>query len=236
VIGKVALVGTVGRHRLNIDGIVTKHVSQIVLGMDWLRKNRVCWRFAEIEIEINRATLMLKARPLENWCRRIVVADSRIIAPVTETIVNTTVECNSLHDESSKSIEWATEVGEPVCGLIVSRTLIPARLADVPVRVMNISTRPLALKVGKVMSILQPVVIIQKGQLPPSTENLKYIAELKTLVDGVDDDVDEEVKLKLFDSLCKYSGVLSFSADDLCQTDTVKHAIETGNARPVRQP
>ncbi|KAH3862435.1 hypothetical protein DPMN_025402 [Dreissena polymorpha] len=48
--------------------------------------------------------------------------------------------------------------------------------------------------------------------------------------------LNESEKADLNSVLCRYSSVFSSSPEDIGRTNLVQHAINTGNAAPIRQP
>ena len=194
-------------HFMQIDGIVTKHVPDVVLGLDWLRKHKAQWDFASDSISIEGRAYRLQSRPANNWCRRIIVQDSIIVPAMTEMVISTLVQYSTLNDDEADDCDaWSTEATEPVVGLRVSRALVPGRSTDVPVRVMNVTTEPLELKTGRVMSILQPVTTVGTCNLPAPNKSDANLQVLRKLVDDVDGDVPMEARDRLTKLLIDYSG------------------------------
>ena len=74
--GMVTIQGEVGRSRIQIRALVSEHVCEAMLGVDWLENNEVVWDFAKTEINLTGVTHYLKSRPDRAlWSRRIVVAE-----------------------------------------------------------------------------------------------------------------------------------------------------------------
>jgi len=122
-----------------------------------------------------------------------------------------------------------------VIRLRVSRTLVPDRPIDVPVRVMNVTSQPIILQAGGVISRLVPATTVPATELPLPTITESNIEVLRNIVESVDPGTSEDMRARLLDLLIEYSGVFSFSDRDLGRTSKVRHAIETNNARPVPQ-
>jgi len=59
---------------------------------------------------------------------------------------------------------------------------------------------------------------------------------IQKLVDGVDDSITENACLALEAILMKHADVFSQNENDLGKTGIIMHHIDTGDARPVRQP
>jgi len=143
--------------------------------------------------------------------------------------------------ETYNDEDWSTEVSSVQDGLFVSRTVVPRDTwSDVPVRVMNVKKEPMSLATG-----LQQVKLIEKGDenilnVPNGNQaagDSEAVSEyIQKLVDGVDDSITENACLALEAILIKHTDVFSQNENDLGKTDIVMHHIDTGDARPVRQP
>ena len=131
----------------------------------------------------------------------------------------------------------------------MARTLAPSdKFLDVPVRVMNVRDEPQIIHAGAVVSHLEPTLVIetkpQKAQenrpsikLNDGVSKSQYIPEyIQELVNGVNDATPESATLELQELLLRNRHVFSESEQDLGLTDFVEHHIDTGSAKPVRQP
>ena len=54
ILGRTILQSRLGDQDVEIDGLVSEHISDPMLGIDWLQKNGVIWNFAECEIAFNQ--------------------------------------------------------------------------------------------------------------------------------------------------------------------------------------
>ena len=146
---------------------------------------------------------------------------------------------------------WGTEPNLMKPGLHVSRTLIPDdRWSDLPTRVMNVSEQSVVLKSGATVADLQPVDVFDEKMIPSETSTkdngeikLKQIDEednvpsfIDELVERVDDSLPESACMALREILKDHVDVFSHSEYDLGKTSIITHRIDTGDAKPVRQP
>jgi hypothetical protein len=139
IMGRTRLIGGIGMHFMEIDAFVTKHISGVILGMGWLRGRRTRWDFDKGTVELDGQCYKLHARKRDNWCRRVVVEESTVVPAHSEFIFPGTIVYNDLTNRcGSETDVWATEVREVRPGLLVSRTIVPQRPVEVPVRVMNV--------------------------------------------------------------------------------------------------
>jgi len=80
---------------MQIDGIATKHVPDVILGLDWLHRHKAHWNFATDSIDIDGRRYELQSRPSNNWCRRVVMQDFTVVPAMSEVMVNTMVQYSS---------------------------------------------------------------------------------------------------------------------------------------------
>jgi len=111
---------------------------------------------------------------------------------------------------------------------------LPDRVSDLPVRVMNVTTRPVTLKKGKPISELRLVQPVQDGQYPNSVPD-EPDGVIEDVLSRVDASVRENSREKLRETLTCYHTVFSKDEWDLGSTDIVSHSIDTADSKPVRQ-
>ena len=161
ILGEVAMPIRVGQFETTVNGLVSEHVSEVMLGIDWLTTNGAVWDFDKSQICIGGRSYRLFARTGDgHWCRRVSVQEDTVVPPRSEIDLMTRVICRP-SKESATDMYWGTELTTVVPGVHVSRTLIPTdRLCDVPVRVVNVLTEPVLLTAGTTVADVQPVTII----------------------------------------------------------------------------
>jgi len=103
----------------------------------------------------------------------------------------------------------------------------------------------MSLAPGTVISDLQQVKLVEKegdnkvtatnaGQ---AEDDIPSVPEyIQKLVNGVDDSITQNACHALEAILMKHADVFSQNENDLGKTDIIMHHIDTGDARPVRQP
>ena len=246
ILGEVALPVSLGSYKTQVTGLVSRHVSEPMLGVDFLVDNKVVWNFDQSTIFIGECWHMLRSRPnKKHWCRRVILQEDVVVPARSEVIIPTQVQFQRLSD-ASISDDWSTEISCIKDGLLVSHTLIPQDTwTDVPVRMMNVKEQPVTIESGTVVADLEQVSVIgQHDTYDSEATDAKQIDEeseskteyIQKLIEGVDDSIPESACLALEAILFKYRDVFSQDENDLGQTDIVMHHIDTGNARPVRQP
>jgi transposase InsO family protein len=235
--GRVTLRGAVGRLILPIEGLVTKHIDNVILGLSWLRQQKAVWNFEKGTVQLNGKSFKLYSRKPQGYCRRIIIDEAAVVPPLTESELSTIVMYDHISGRRLGADQaWMTEIAEPVTGLLVSRTLVPSRPVDVPVRVMNITKDPIKLPSGTVLTTLQPVQPIEKSDETQTRVTAEQEEILRSLVGQVDTGIPAETKEQLLKILSEYRDAFSFNENDIGRTNIIRHSIDTGDAKPVRQP
>ena len=250
VLGVATIPMRVGNLRTSVSGLVSDHIAEVMLGIDWLTTNNAVWNFAQTKIWLNGEQHNLHSRRNSNtWIRRVYLQEDVEIPPRAEKDLYTKVLIRGKLTELGGT-EWSTEMFQPMPGVRIARTLIPTdKFADVPVRAMNLLSESAHLKAGTMIAELQPVSVVQCDEKDkhvkivvndttdaPSGDVEDFLPDyLQCLVDEVHDSIKEGTVIELTDLLKRYADVFSKSDQDLGLTSLVKHAIVTGSARPFRQ-
>ena len=233
--GWTTIEARLGKTPIEINGLVSEHVTEIMLGIDWLQDYGVTWNFLKTEIHIEGETHQLVAREnRQPWCRRVVMAEDTVISPRSQLDVPTKAIFKELHADQNAGLDmWATEPGEIKDGLLVARTLLPNRADNLPVRLMNVTDE--SMKVGKntVVSTLEPLAPLPKQQ--KSHEEVKDDSIIEDMMSKVDKSVPSHIREELKQMLERYSNVFSRDEWDLGWTDIVTHKIDVGDNKPIRQ-
>ena len=110
---------------------------------------------------------------------------------------------------------WATEPRQLRCGVLVARTMLPDQVGELPVRVINMTQKPVKLAKDSVLSTLEPVSQLkaQPQPQPPNQNDVKDIIE--GMISNVDKSFNDDVKDKLRQVMFKHSAVFSKNEWDL---------------------
>ena len=153
--------------------------------------------------------------------------------------------------------------------MCVARAVVPSRLDNLPIVVMNATQTTAVLNTGDDLAELSPVASVEEqnggraSDVPVrdgddtdlkrvqtcaiSTESAENGAtlrggevapgyELEKLLEGMSPTVTPEERQKVASLLKDYQDIFSKDGDDLGETHLGEHSIETGDARPIRQP
>ena len=237
--GQVSMPIHIGNVQSSVLALVTDHVSEVMLGIDWLTENGVIWDFHNQRIKIGDEYRQLSAKPLgDAWCRRLIVSSATNIDPRSESILLTSLVMRHPGD-IAKPDWWSTVPSSVASNVHVARTVLPRdQYVNVPVRVLNTSTKPYHLAAGAFISDLEPIEIIkaEHGQEPKETMIKQAVDPLGKLLNRLPSNIPDGSKAVLSNMLNEYSDVFSMSEHDLGLTGLTSHVIDTGSARPIRQP
>ena len=90
IIGEVTLPITTTQFKSTVHALVTEHVSEVLLGADWLTENKASWNFEDSSINLSGRRHKLSTRPKgQTWCRRIVVQTDTVAVSYTHLTLPT---------------------------------------------------------------------------------------------------------------------------------------------------
>ena len=254
VLGQATVSFDTSSYMTTITGLVSEHVSEVMLGVDWLTRNKVKWNFDEAGVELGGHYHRLCSRPKgQPWCRRVILQDSAEVPARSQVNLPCRVVFHGRQIEKQGQ-HWGTEPTMLGLGLHVGRTLTPTdKFSDIPIRVMNVNNEPKQMTAGTVVANLEPLVVLttdaKASQYGSSMATVRATTHtdsesvqeeevpdfIRELVDKVDDALPESTVVELQKLLMQNESVFSTSEYDLGLTDLVVHHIDTGAARPVRQ-
>ena len=245
ILGEVKLNVKIGGYSTQIAGLVSEHIPEPMLGIDFLTMNNVMWDFGKRKIWLAGKPYPLHQRPDKHtWCRRVMLEEDVVVPARSETTVPTKMQFRRIPN-SLENTDWSTESSCVKEGIHVSRTLVPhGSWSNIPVRIMNVKMEPVSLKSNTVVSTLQEVDVVGEERLDTSNETeVGSVGKddvvpqfLQKMIDGVGPSIPESTCLALEAILLRHVGVFSKDENDLGETDIMMHHIDTGDARPVRQP
>ena len=164
----------------------------------------------------------------------MIVQERSVIPRCSETIIMSKAAFSGKQFGSRKeSVEFVSEPQELDNGLYVGRSIIPHRCTAIPIRVLNSSNRDIVIERDSTIAELEPVQIVEPT-MKNDSRPIGYEWADK-LMEDVDADVTEAERSELKDILFEYSDCFSKDEFDLGKTTLVKHRIDTGDSRPIRQ-
>jgi len=236
VTGTATVEAHAGQHHMAITGLVSPNVSEVMLGIGFLKQERAIWNFDVGEVVLSGYRHKLCCRGRQPWCRRVILQNDTLVPGESEMDLSTLVQYSDLSGPKNKElVNWVTKAHEVTPGICVSRTLLPDRDEDVPVRVINVTKSPVNVKAGTIISDLDSAqVCTVQNEAAASTQGPG--STLLGMVDNVDKSVSDEDRHRLASLLTEFSTAFSKDENDLGWTNIITHAIDTGDSKPVRQP
>jgi len=220
--GEVTVKLQLGNLTISTEVLVSKHVSEGMLGCEWLSQNDGYWSFRSGQVMIRNQIFSLITRTGEHRCCRILTQEDVVIPRQSETVIPAKVlfdRVNTMQEEEL-AIEFATVPSEIRSGLFVARTLMPHRCENVPLRVLNSSNKMIRLKRGSTVAELEPVELVEAEDPEEEDSSLKTRAvqeeeEWKQeLMSRVEPDVPAEMRAEILKILNEYSDCFSKSEFD----------------------
>ena len=161
---KVPLLGE-ARLRVRLDGLtldgnflVSKFVSEPMLGIDWLERHRVTWNYGPGSVTIDGRRFSLVSRPAaEAMCRRVLVQEEVTIPPRTEMILKGQYCVPGRASTTRRPCTWALEPCAVRKGVYVASAVMPSRGDNLPVYVANTTEKPVTLRQGCEVADAVPV-------------------------------------------------------------------------------
>jgi len=230
--------------RLEITGLVTEHVKEIMLGVDFLTDHKAMWDFTSKKIWIDGVSYPLYARQsTKPWSRRVVLSGDVTVPAISVMDVSANVIFDSStlrkpRQSDGNTNVWSVDSHPVQNGVMVARSLLPDRAKDVPLQLMNLRDRPVKLRKHTVVGDLERLhafstrTTLPQQEAPADEEERALVDEMMSKVDS---SVPDDIRARLRKLLEQNISVFSKNKLDLGYTDLVSHSIDTGKARPIRQ-
>ena len=208
IMGMVTLEATLGNNILQIRALVSEHVCDAMLGVDWLEDQGATWDFARGEIRIANTIYPLKSRPNRMlWSRRVVIADDVTIPASSEMEIPALQQYRHLSGNvGAVPVTWMAEPCVISPGVVSARAVVPDRAVDIPLRVLNMNDHAVTLKKGNAAVELRQAQLLTTVTMP-AVSNLPQVVE--EMVSRVDSSIPEPVSTELHALLTEYSMIFS---------------------------
>ena len=235
VIGEAKLTIELDGCTVTTRGLVSEHVDEFLLGLTFLEETGCIWNFKERSIEIKGAQFKLYAHKPTWSVRRIVLQDTVDLQPRCQQNVPAKTIYSNLAPSFS---DWMSQPIEVKKGVRLVRTVVSDQPTDVHVNIVNTNDHTVTLAKGLPLGRLEEVQLMETGSTSPGTSHADDgdTTHIESLLQGVDESVDNATRCKLQDLLYQHKDVFSRDEYDLGRATMVKHRIDTGDARPFRQP
>ena len=212
--------------------LVSDQITEPMLGMDWLREHRCRLGFGMGSLFVRRRRISLVKGNGSIWCRRVIVAEEVLVAPKSQRDIPIKTMYGDL---TTVAPAWMTEAREIQPGVHLARVVVGDH-ADARVRVVNLSEDPVRLPKDRPLGELHPVQVEISERNRENGDAVDHASPSEKLLADLPEEVPPEIRERLSALLIEYGDVFSVTDRDLGKTSVCTHKIETGDARPVRQP
>ena len=245
-------------HVGNVSQTINLMVANIkvegIIGMDFLISTGSSLDCSNLQLQLKGEKVKCKSSTGELFCARLVVTETTVVLPGHERLIPTEIKGKMWKGKELGLVEPLEISPLPKHEIMIARSVVNVT-NTMCVQVCNLGQQRRKVKAGTVIACLSPLD-------PSDIHSRQQVAvangvsgESVTMVDATEDPIEEQIvpeylqelytesvhDLSEKDSkqvqglLCQYSDVFSKSEDDIGRTSLVKHTIDTGDARPVKQ-
>ena len=128
LLGSTHVTMKIGDQTIETEALVSKHIDEVMLGLDWLVSHNIQWQFGAGTIGINGQQFILHSKDDINRCRRLVVANNVCIPPRQEVNLFSEYKLTGAYSEETENRDWAVEPMLAKDNLLVAGTVLPKQL------------------------------------------------------------------------------------------------------------
>src|SRR6267154_458359 len=178
-----------------VEALVSEHIDEALLGMDWLKKNDCFWGFRSGQIMLGNVIYPLQQKQIGKryHCNRVMVQESTTLPRRSETIISAKAVFNACQNSTDEeTVEFSTKPKQIIAGVYAASVVIPHRCDDVPIRILNTTDAPVRLHKGREVAELEAVKVCassiedESGQADDQWKS--------DLIEGVDAEINKEEK------------------------------------------
>ena len=224
-----------GPNMLQSEAVVTDLQVDGILGLDFMKRHNCL-------IDVKNGHFCIGDFKVDLCfqgsigCYRVVASEAVVIPPRSEIVINGTVclaEGQKLPADTAL-LEANEHAGKDY--ILTARTLVRSG-EKVPVRLMNTELDPKTIYPGTTIAQMSGVEQVLDGNISSNEQKHDGLRpDLQDLLDRTSDELTSKDKQKVKSLLIENQNLFASSDVDLGRTNLVKHEINTGNARPFKEP
>ncbi|CAG2226254.1 unnamed protein product [Mytilus edulis] len=224
-----------GPNMLQSEAVVTDLQVDGILGLDFMKRHNCL-------IDVKNGHFCIGDFKVDLCfqgsigCYRVVASEAVVIPPRSEIVINGTVclaEGQKLPADNAL-LEANEHAGKDY--ILTARTLVRSG-EKVPVRLMNTELDPKTIYPGTTIAQMSGVEQVLDGNISSNEQKHDGLRpDLQDLLDRTSDELTSKDKQKVKSLLIENQNLFASSDVDLGRTNLVKHEINTGNARPFKEP
>ena len=234
----------IGNQTLNWEVYVAPIRDQVLLGLDFLRAADVTIQArGSLYVSGQRVNSQLINQAMSHWATPVRLEKTVVLQPETEYTVW------GRNEDPRPDREGVLEPSTILKGVAIAGTLVQMS-PHIPVRIANFSDRHIKLKAGTLLGDLVEAVPEGQCRPEPSTKpscirRTKVRPRVDLIPEYLQDlqgrasqelDPEEHDEEELASLLMEFADVFAKDDLDVGHFTSVTHSIDTGNARPIRQP
>ena len=158
--------------------IVSDQIDELLVGIDWMRDNGCVLSFADLTLELQGYRFPLLTKTRSGTCNRVILEEGVVLPAKSKTMVS----CKVVYADLHKRLPAVGITGNKECapGVKTARCLLELGSGThLPLRVLNVSNRPVSLQEGMTPCPLQEVESVIEEQQETITENspVEFVAD-----------------------------------------------------------
>ena len=209
-----------------------------ILGMDFLLPTCGNLDFRSLELRLNGERLKCTSGAGEPFIGRVLVAETTEIPAGHEAVVPGEVATTCKTDEQTAIIEPVEGGGELAeRGLLLARSQ-QTRAQVLPLRILNPNREKRVVQKGTAVGTIATVVADSISTFSHESEGKvegDLPSHLHDLFDRSKANLSEDYHAQVKSCLLEFQDVFSSGEHDIGRTEVVKHQINTGDARPIKE-
>ena len=148
--------------------LVSKDISETILGIDWLRKHECEWDFINERVRFGAGEWIQLTGKNHHTCRRIYADKDVVLEPNRMQMISARATLTNIRRVPSTA---TVEPHQFRKGVYIGRTLVPPEHDQARVCVMNTTLRPVLISAGTNLGQLQPADLLEDaGEVSAPTE------------------------------------------------------------------
>lgn len=229
----------IGNTKFEHNFIVADIVDDVIIGVDFMIQHGLTLDLRKKLLKYANVELPLEVSNSEFEIVKAVYAESKEkIPPRAETVLWAKMK----EDDGARRL-WVVESAKKISesNILIGKTLVRAtKDGRIPIRVLNPTNLPRLLKKGEIIGQCQEVSVVVNCEGSELSEKLSCMDSkakpvLKTQVQEWTKNLTEQEKSKAVKMLKEFWSIFATDKNP-GRTTIVKHQIDTGDARPIRQP
>ena len=152
--GAITTTISLNDYQTTADFLVTKDVSEVMLGMDFLGKKECSWDFSTSTLWLEGHPLSLHAGPPGIRCRRVMAMETVSVPPRTRMIVPALAPLHRLDPGGADALFESRQIRP---GLLAARTIASGRATRLPLCLLNLTNEPQRINSEEIIGTLEPL-------------------------------------------------------------------------------